>query len=559
MRSPTFLCSLPLALLVAGCASTGPTGGGGTHDLGTSGGGADLAGTTPKDLAAATGSDLAQAAIDDLAMGGGMDGGGGGMDLAGADLTPPDDLVFVGKVPGESCDKDGDCQSMLCKATLAGSAQKICVSPCKAQPDCAMFFNSFCEAITAGSADGYCVPRSPAHCTSCAMDSDCGGLAERCIKAPGDIALACHVDCALAGTAACPPDYTCSMVPDGNAMRQLCVPKSGVCLDAIGGYCDRVNLPQPCARTNGAGSCTGQRACLQNSGRFDKCGAQAPQFKMTCQDMDPAGCMEQFSQAAISTKMNCGMCGKSCGQQEDCCNMACASLNTPQNCGACGKTCGKNEACCNGQCAAVADADNCGACGNKCPGVGQPGDEVACTDPQNMKCSFTCKGENYDVDNNPANGCEQNHGTTPGHTQGNATSLGSSVCDDSAMTTFSGTIMSDARSHLNPPLDGFDNGVGSAPEYWSIVGTGKSNFFTCVNNYGITITTSGGGNNPCYKLTLTTDKVTNNMIVSGSGSNTISTNSFTQYSSGSTLYFKIEKVCQLPTQEAVSYKVQFHL
>ncbi len=540
---------LALSLLVAGCARTAGSGPGTPADLAPGGsgpdggGGRDLAAVLPADLATPASGDLATASPGDAAT---------------ADLASPD-LVTPGRPAGQNCDQDGDCASGLCKAVVGSSPQKTCVATCKSQQDCAAFLNLFCEATAPGSADGYCVPRSPMHCASCAKDSDCGALTERCIQAPGDIAPACHVDCALAGADACPADYACAMVPDGNAMRSLCVPNGGVCLDALGGFCERIGLPQACARANNAGSCTGQRPCLMPGGRYDKCGAVAPQFKMSCADMDPAGCMEQYAPAATSDKNNCGACGKACAQGQDCCGMACTPLNTAQNCGACGQVCPMGQSCCNGGCIVPNTPQDCGACGNVCPGVGQAGGDASCDG--NQQCQFTCRGENYDVDGNAANGCERTHVTPPGHTQKAAQPLGTSGCDDGSMTTFQGDILSDSRVHVNPIIDGFDGTVGSAPDYWSIVGDGSSHVFPffCINNYGATITTSGGGNAPCYKLTITTDSATNSVVVTGNGSGSFSTSSPSQYSSNSTIFFKVEKTCSLPTQEAVHYIVQFHL
>ena len=75
-------------------------------------------------------------------------------------------------------------------------------------------------------------------------------MSERCLQAPGDIAPACHIDCSLS-TAACPSDYECLDVADGSPSgdmgapsRKLCVPKTKLCLDSLGGFCDRVSLPQ---------------------------------------------------------------------------------------------------------------------------------------------------------------------------------------------------------------------------------------------------------------------------------------------------------------------------
>ncbi|MSP59962.1 MAG: hypothetical protein EXR72_06405 [Myxococcales bacterium] len=552
-RKTLFFPALLPALFALGCAGAGN---GSSRDSAAAG--SDDGGGTPQDLAGST-KDLAQAQVDQAKAGVDMTAPA---DLAMADLVAPPDLIDPGKTPGENCALDADCASKLCKAVVAGSNQKVCVAPCKSQADCVKWLDLFCEAITPGSPDGYCIPRSPAHCTSCGKDIDCGSLAERCMQAPDDIAPACHVDCALAGAAACPPDYACVDVVDGNMARKLCVPqfqgKNAVCLDSLGGFCDRVTAPQPCARTNAAGTCTGQRVCIMNTRRYDKCGALAPQFKKSCLDLDPAGCMLAFAPNVASDKLNCGMCGKACANGEDCCNMACTKLDGANNCGACGKTCGMGLGCCNGGCAALSDVNNCGACGMKCPGIGSAGAEVACN---SEKCVFTCKGENYDVDGKEATGCEQNHGASPGHTEATAPKLGSVGCDDSTNTTFNGKLFSDGRLHQNPPIDAFDNTVGSAPDFWSIIGTGKSQFdpLPCVNNYNVTITTAGGTQNPCYKVTLKTDKVTNNVTVSGSGTASMSTNNFTQYSNNSTLYFKIEKVCDLKTQEAITYQVKFSL
>ena len=237
--------------LCAGCgsqpATQGDLGGvgGGEGDLATSNTGDDL---SPSVDLAPVAADLSSAAPD---LGGAtidMTGAPEG-DLAAAsdlstlpavDLAPPVDLLLSSDLaspslpPLSSCNSDGDCASHLCKPALAGT--KICVVPCATQGECGALANTFCEPTTAGAATGYCVPRSPMHCAACALDSDCGGLADRCLQAPGDTAAACHIDCSLGGISACPVDYTCSSVTDGATSRKLCLPTAGKCLDAFGGF-----------------------------------------------------------------------------------------------------------------------------------------------------------------------------------------------------------------------------------------------------------------------------------------------------------------------------------
>ena len=81
-------------------------------------------------------------------------------------LPPPDLTVgpdLGGKPPGTSCTSDKECVSGVCKPVGSGGGS-ICVAPCRMQSDCAALPGGlFCEPKTAGSADGYCIPPSPAH------------------------------------------------------------------------------------------------------------------------------------------------------------------------------------------------------------------------------------------------------------------------------------------------------------------------------------------------------------------------------------------------------------
>ncbi|HEU5430173.1 MAG TPA: hypothetical protein VFU81_00840 [Thermomicrobiales bacterium] len=228
-------------------------------------------------------------------------------------------------------------------------------------------------------------------------------------------------------------------------------------------------------------------------------------------------------------------CGTGCVPTGDCCADG---------------DCGTNERCCSGVCVNIATVAHCGSCDNACPAATTTSD-AACV---SGNCKMTCRGDNYDVDGDPGNGCEQLD-TGGGHTQQTAVSRGAKSCNDTASQgSFSGTILSDGRAHANPAVTGFNSVTGSAPDWWSVDATGGS----CVNDLAATITTSGGGpSGSCYKLTIITDKATESATISGDDATGATVAA--DYSEDKTIYFKIEKICNLPVQEAVSYTVSYHL
>lgn len=469
---------------------------------------------------------------------------------------PPDlrMLEDLGKPIGAACSGDSECTSGACRKVGSGG-NGICVGKCKSQIDCDALPGSLtCQPERAGDAAGLCVPQSANHCASCEKDAECGILSERCLQTPGDVAPACHLDCSLSA-AVCPTDYECVAVTDGGKARKLCAPKTKLCLDSLGGYCDRVALPQTCSRKNSAGQCIGQRACLAG-GRYDRCAAQVPQFKR-CGEMDPPGCALALAADAIGTKANCASCGNACGSDEDCCGKTCTKINSETNCGACGKSCAMGSGCCAGSCTPLDTVNNCGACGNVCPGQGLSSNEVYCDGSTMPKsCGMSCRGDNYDVDRSAANGCEVLDVIPPGHTQPSAASRGSKDCSDTASRdSFSAGVPSDTREHKNPPVAGFGAVVGAAPDYWVVRATGG---VLCVNDVSVTFTTRGGSAMSCYRLTVQTNKRTDTIDVSGSGSGGIGTGSGA-YSGGSDIYFIVEKTCSSPTPEHVSYTVEYHL
>jgi hypothetical protein len=173
--------------------------------------------------------------------------------------------------------------------------------------------------------------------------------------------------------------------------------------------------------------------------------------------------------------------------------------------------------------------------------------------------SYTCKGEHYDVDGNHSNGCEQLQTNTSHAEDATATDLGSASCSDAAsqQTVSSQNLYSDSRTHQNPTVAGFDTQVGSAPEWFKISATGG----LCTDDYSLTFSTTGGASvAQCYKLTIVTDKITASTVpIGGSATAPTISGGASSYSDGTTIYFEVQKVCNLPIQEAVGYSFSFHL
>lgn len=170
---------------------------------------------------------------------------------------------------------------------------------------------------------------------------------------------------------------------------------------------------------------------------------------------------------------------------------------------------------------------------------------------------MTCQGEHYDVDGDLVNGCEQTQPHAGATTQGAAYDDGSLPCTDgSSNPALSGSILSDSRTHANPSVTGFVAAAGSAPVWSKVTATG-GNF--CSNDLSLTLTTSGGGSTACYRLTVVTSVNTYpSATINGHDSATISPGAGS-YTDNSTIYFKVEKTCSLPTQESVGYTVTGHL
>ncbi|MFN8661024.1 MAG: hypothetical protein U0075_03985 [Thermomicrobiales bacterium] len=183
-----------------------------------------------------------------------------------------------------------------------------------------------------------------------------------------------------------------------------------------------------------------------------------------------------------------------------------------------------------------------------CSGQSTTSDAVC----QGSTCTITCRGDNYDVDSNPANGCERQY-TDGAHTQGTAFPLGSvGNCDSNAETPVR-TIYSDARVHANPSVPAFNIATGAAPQWWVVNAPGG---VLCQNDLDVTLNmTSGTGN--CYRLMVQTNQVT--LTAQTSGGVAHIQHGIGAYISGTPVFFMVEKICGTNVREAASYTIMYHL
>lgn len=242
------------------------------------------------------------------------------------------------------------------------------------------------------------------------------------------------------------------------------------------------------------------------------------------------------------TIANCGACDNRCDAQT-------ANRCTGGVCTCNGVVCTGSETCCNGVCRSTFnDPLNCGACNTFCPGLTWPTVVAGCP---NGTCTFGCKGQNYDVNGDPSDGCERED-TQANRTQATAKDLGSFSCRDTDAGSFTGTIYSDGREHTNPEPAGFNPDTGAAPLwFWAFADGGA-----CQNDPAISLSMTGGTSG-CYTLTFKTNLGTEVRTVTNGAASIVLPSS--SYSDDTPVYFKVEKTCGKNVREAASFTVNFHL
>jgi hypothetical protein len=250
-----------------------------------------------------------------------------------------------------------------------------------------------------------------------------------------------------------------------------------------------------------------------------------------------------------------------------CINNVCENRDRPAGAACPGGTCSNGRCICGPDFAACdgkartgceinirTDPANCGACRNQCPGLGRPNVKVQCV---NGGCRAACRGRFYDADDNLGTGCEAEDDDEAGHSLATAKNLGSKACNDSSSrTTFTGRIVSDARSH-DPEPPGFNRSTGSKPDFWTFFATGGC--LPANRDLAATIKTSGGGSLMCYRFSILNVNGAETNFVEVSGNDSAGKTLERRYRrEGDRFYFKIAKVCGTGVTENVKYTITFH-
>lgn len=273
---------------------------------------------------------------------------------------------------------------------------------------------------------------------------------------------------------------------------------------------------------------------------------------LTCQAGPTTRCETNISNDAN----NCGGCGIVCDPVANG-TRACISNNC--GIGSCNATYDDCDGLIENGCEAVIVSNplHCGSC-TPCPGFAFDGitTYVGC----NINaCTFSCRGDNYDVNNNASDGCEVPDNDAGLHTPGSATGKrGTKSCvDGDSVDVLTGKILSDSRNHFLPPVVGFVPSVGASPDYWEVVGGGG----VCINDIAFSFTTTGGGNTACYQFLVESDRYSGSVILTGAQTGSLAYGDVINpaYGNGATIQITVQKICSLPTQEAVDYVISYHL
>lgn len=403
---------------------------------------------------------------------------------------------------GRACAEGNFCDGGFCRVPCGDRGSLSACLEGSSLPDCC---NGVCKNILL---DG----------------SDCSACGHNCQDFGGNICIQGQCKCGFTGGVCANGLSCCPPVVDGSL---------GSCenLKSDRNHCGECHKPCPAGSTgceNGVCKCGAGVACTGNR---------------------PDCCAEECTNKRFSFA-HCGACGAACpaGRANMCLEGVC-------KCGT-GPVCDEFHTCCTGGNSGAGtcrdidfDVRNCGACGNVCPGAGQSTVEVSCD--RRVCLESRCIGLNFDLNNNWADGCEaadtaSNHGESSQY-------LGATDCKDSRGGTFSGTIYSDKRKHVqtNPPTINPD--TGSAALVYKVYG-GRNPL--CENDPYVKVTMTGGTSG-CYSVTITTvERKQSAVIINGTAEVHMPSDS---YPDGTDIYFAVEKTCSVPTNEVATFTAKYHL
>jgi hypothetical protein len=192
-----------------------------------------------------------------------------------------------------------------------------------------------------------------------------------------------------------------------------------------------------------------------------------------------------------------------------------------------------------------------------CPGYGQPNDNV--TVVNGTQCTLSCKGENYDVNGNPIDGCEVADNPTGNHVQTAAARQPAlSTCDHVGYASINGIMPSDQRAHENPVVSGFDFTTGSAPDWYVVAASDTSQFGTCQSELVATLQVQGTPYPTCYHLNVVTPNAAYSGQTNNNGTATITQSSAGNLFPDGDVYFEVSKTCLSNQIDAPAYTIQYH-
>ena len=298
---------------------------------------------------------------------------------------------------GEDDDCDGTIDDNIVIACYGGAAG--CVDSGDGTFDCMGLCapgSLACEGGELGACVGAVEPIASGmdDCTDAGMtaaDDDCDGMIdEDCLCTPTDTQACYGGPAGTAGEGQCVMGMqTCDATGQFGACEGEVRPLSETCNglddDCDGAVDDVVGAGDPCTVEGQEGACrNGTRGCMDDA---LACIAPTPMMEV-CDglDNDCDGAVDNGFDLSTD-EVNCGTCGRACGEGLTCCGGACVELESSQtHCGECGAGCGDQE-CCDGACAdTTGDEANCGTCGNVC------GDGRTC-------CGGTCADTRVNIEN----------------------------------------------------------------------------------------------------------------------------------------------------------------